>query len=65
MKIDVVCNKAVDEMQAEREGVYSDREGQRFYFCSMQCKETFEFTPGSFFQVMPEEPCSSEDRAWE
>ncbi len=65
MKIDVVCNKAVDEMQAEREGLCSDREGQRYYFCSRECKEVFDITPGSFCQVMPEERFGNEDRAWE
>lgn len=65
MTKDVVCNKAVDESQAESQGLYSEREGQRFYFCSEECKQKFDMTPGSFSQVMPDESMSEEDRAWE
>jgi YHS domain-containing protein len=53
MKIDVVCNKAVDEAQAEIKQLWSEREGQKFFFCCVECKETFDMTPGCFSQVMP------------
>lgn len=65
MTKDVVCNKAVDEAQAEAQWLYSEREGQRFYFCSPECKEVFDLTPGSYHQVLPEESSGDEDRAWE
>ncbi|GEM_PF-1414591 len=65
MTKDVMCNKAVDAAQAELQGLYSEREGQRFFFCSAECKETFDMIPGSFGQVMPEERFGDEDRAWE
>jgi YHS domain-containing protein len=65
MTKDVVCNKAVDENLAESEGLFSEREGQRFYFCSDKCKQKFDLTPGSFSQLMPDERMNDEDRAWE
>jgi YHS domain-containing protein len=62
---DVVCSRPVDQQQAESQELYSEREGQRFYFCSSICKQKFDLTPGSFIQLMPEEFALEEDRAWE
>lgn len=62
---DVVCSKAVDERQAESQGLFSERDGQRFFFCSEKCKQKFEMTPGSFSQLMPDDGTVEEDRAWE
>lgn len=65
MTKDVVCSKAVDEAKAESQWLYSERDGQRFYFCSAECKEAFDLTPGSYSQVLPDENSGDEDRAWE
>lgn len=64
---DVVCGKAVEPAQAEAEGLYSDREEKRFYFCSRKCKDKFDLTPGSYEQLVADEPGieEDEDRAWE
>lgn len=47
-ELDVVCGMYVDPMVAK----YSVRHaGKNYYFCSTQCRQQFEDTPGQFAGV--------------
>ena len=45
MTKDVVCGMEVSEKEAEYQSLYG---GQQFYFCSDECKETFEEKPEEY-----------------
>ena len=45
MAKDPVCNMEVDETETEFQSEYG---GQNFYFCSQECKDTFDSRPQSY-----------------
>ena len=45
MAIDPVCNMEVDETKTEFQSEYA---GQNYYFCSQECKDTFDSRPQSY-----------------
>jgi YHS domain-containing protein len=45
MAIDPVCNMVVDENDTKFQSLLNDR---RFYFCSEECKDTFDNKPEQF-----------------
>jgi YHS domain-containing protein len=42
---DPICGMTVDEKTAKFK---SEHEGQTFYFCSVECKRTFDFDPHKY-----------------
>ena len=42
MTKDPVCKMEIDESETEHSSLYA---GQRYYFCSEECKDTFESQP--------------------
>lgn len=42
MTKDPICGMQVDEKKAEEKGLVSVKEGKKYYFCSVACKEKFE-----------------------
>ncbi|MFW9850412.1 MAG: heavy metal translocating P-type ATPase, partial [Candidatus Thorarchaeota archaeon] len=55
--IDPICNMKVDIATAE---LFSDHNGKRYYFCSQNCKDTFETDPMTYEEVesVPKEEVS-------
>lgn len=47
MVMDPVCGMQIDESQAAAQLVY---EGRVIYFCSQDCRRTFENAPGEFVE---------------
>ena len=45
MAKDPVCGMQVDEQQAVSNGLTSEHGGQKYYFCSASCKQSFEREP--------------------
>ncbi len=45
MAKDPVCGMQVDKLQAETEGLVSEYQGQKYYFCCKDCKQTFDKDP--------------------
>ena len=45
MAKDPVCNMEIDETKAEFQSQYG---GKKFYFCSEECKKTFEQKPEQY-----------------
>jgi YHS domain-containing protein len=45
MAIDPVCNVAVDESDTKFQSLYNNK---NFYFCSEECKDTFDSKPEQF-----------------
>jgi len=45
MTRDVICGMEISETDAEYQTQYA---GQRYYFCSRECKEEFETNPEEF-----------------
>ena len=52
MAIDPVCGMRIDEQTALR----STYQGKPYYFCSSQCKETFDLSPERYAKRAAEEP---------
>jgi 3-hydroxybutyryl-CoA dehydratase len=51
MAVDPVCGIHVDEDAAQpTEEFTTDYEGQKFYFCSEDCKQVFEEAPAQYAQ---------------
>jgi Cu+-exporting ATPase len=49
MAVDPVCGIHVDERAAKPEEEYTSQySDQTFYFCSNDCKETFDATPAQY-----------------
>ena len=48
MAKDPVCGMQIDKLHAEGEGLTSDYQGQKYYFCSKECKQEFDKNPKSF-----------------
>jgi YHS domain-containing protein len=46
---DIICGKTVNEEEAGGKATYL---GVTYYFCSPECKETFEEHPGQYTGVM-------------
>ena len=45
---DPVCGMEFDQSQAEAQTTYN---GQAYYFCSQECRKTFEENPGEFVKA--------------
>lgn len=45
MARDPVCGMPVDEQQATAQGLSSEYQGERFFFCSPGCKQQFDRSP--------------------
>lgn len=48
MKNDPVCLAEIDEAEAKSQGLTSEFDGRRYYFCCDQCKEDFDRDPESY-----------------
>ena len=48
MAIDAVCQQEVEESQAIRDGLYSEFDGEFYYFCSDHCRREFERHPAGY-----------------
>lgn len=51
MATDPVCGMQVDEQEAESQGLFSEYEGNEYYFCSPGCKQSFDQNPESYVQA--------------
>lgn len=47
-QVDPVCGMEVDEVDAEATSEY---QGQKFYFCSTECKQQFDRSPEQFAKM--------------
>ena len=50
MVTDLVCGMQVDEEQAESQGLFSEHDGEEFFFCSPGCKQAFDQNPEAYIQ---------------
>jgi YHS domain-containing protein len=48
MTRDPVCNTEVQEHQARQRKLFTDYDGQTFYFCSSACKKAFDSQPAEY-----------------
>jgi YHS domain-containing protein len=48
MRQDPVCMTEIDETEAHNQGLSSEYQGKRYYFCCDQCKEDFDRDPESY-----------------
>jgi YHS domain-containing protein len=48
MSKDPVCEMMVDEREASEKSLSTDLGGQTFYFCSAECKKTFDEDPKKY-----------------
>ena len=50
MATDLVCGMRVDEEQAEAQGLFSEYEGEEYFFCSPGCKQAFDQNPEAYIE---------------
>ncbi len=53
MAKDPVCDTEVDEQRASSQGLLTQCEGRKFYFCSAGCKRQFERFPAIYGGIEP------------
>lgn len=52
---DPVCGMQVDEQQATSSGLTSEHRGQKYYFCSAGCKQSFERDPERYTRAQADQ----------
>ena len=51
MAIDPVCKMDIDEKTAK---VKSEYQGKTYYFCALDCKQTFDKNPDKYVEIKPQ-----------
>ena len=51
MTKDPICENQVDERGAQSSGLTTQHDGRTFYFCSDECKQTFERFPDTYSRL--------------
>ncbi len=54
MTNDPVCGMEIEQKDAKRKGLSSSFEGQMYYFCSLECRESFDENPEQYVGSLPE-----------
>jgi YHS domain-containing protein len=62
MTRDPVCYAEVDEAEAANQGLESEENGRKYYFCSDKCKDRFDRDPGAFMEIYPDLETTDDER---